>query len=485
MERAHVNALHTDLYQLNMMQTYVNKGLQDKRVVFDMFFRKLPFGNGYAIFAGLENIIAFLTGLEFTDEDLEYLASLSFFNDNFLEELKKLRFSGDVFCVKEGEAIFPNEPILTVETRVIEALLVETALLNIFNHETLIATKAARIRHVAGDKRLVEFGARRGHGLCASLYGTRATYIGGFDGTSLVEAGKRFNIPVVGTMSHAFIQSFDSEIEAFRAYSEENKDNIILLVDTFNTLKSGVPNAIKVAKELEKQGIRVKGIRLDSGDLAYLSKESRRMLDENDLQEVKIVASSDLDENVIHDLRHQGAEIDMYAVGTRVITAFDQPALGGVYKLVEVIDSEGVRIPKIKVSDNIEKIVLPGRKKLYRIVNRSTGKAEADYITRYEEELPEEGENLLLFDPFQPWKQKTVLAYRAMELQEQVIDRGKWCGSPRTLEQIRKHREASLELLWDEQKRKSNPQEYYVDLSFKLWSLKRKMIEDKRKQYNN
>lgn len=209
------------------------------------------------------------------------------------------------------------------------------------------------------------------------------------------------------------------------------------------------------------------------------------MLDENGLQEIKIVASSDLDENVIHDLKHQGAEIDMYAVGTRVITAFDQPALGGVYKLVEVIDSEGVRIPKIKVSDNIEKIVLPGRKKLYRIVNRSTGKAEADYITRYDEELPEEGENLLLFDPFQPWKQKTVLAYRAMELQEQVIDRGKWCGSPRTLEQIRKHREASLELLWDEQKRKSNPQEYYVDLSFKLWSLKRKMIEDKRKQYNN
>lgn len=483
MTTANGHALHTDLYQLTMMQTYVNKGLKDKKVVFDMFFRKLPFGSGYAVFAGLENILSYLTGLRFKEDELEYLSTQGF-NANFLEELQKFRFTGDVFSMREGEIIFPNEPVLTVEARIIEALLIETALLNIFNHETLIASKASRIKHSAGENRVIEFGARRGHGFGASLYGTRATYAAGFEGTSLVEAGKRFNIPVVGTMSHAFIQSFEDELEAFRAYAEENEENVILLVDTYNTLKSGVPNAIKVAKELKSRGKKVHGIRLDSGDLAYLSKEARRMLDESGFREVQIVASGDLDENIITDLKLQGARIDMYAVGTRVITAFDQPALGGIYKLVEVIDA-GTRIPKIKVSDNVEKIVLPGRKRPFRIINRKTGKAEADYITRYEEEVPEEGNDLLLFDPFQPWKQKTVEEYQAVELQHQVIKEGKRYVPPQSLEQIRKHREASLELLWDEQKRKSNPQPYYVDLSTELWNLKRKMIEDKRKQYNN
>lgn len=484
MEEAKKKALHTDLYQLNMMNTYVKRGMQDKKVVFDMFFRSLPFGNGYAIFAGLEHIISYLTGLEFKDEDIEYLRDLGF-EKNFLDVLKDFRFTGDVYAMKEGEVIFPNEPVLTVEARIIEALIIETALLNIFNHETLIATKASRIKQVAGEKSVVEFGARRGQGFGASLFGARATYVAGFDGTSLVEAGKRFDIPVVGTMSHAFVQSFEDEVEAFRAYAEENQDNIILLVDTYNTLNIGVPNAIKVAKELRDKGIEVKAIRLDSGDLSYLSKEARRMLDESGFPEIKIVASSDLDEYVISDLKLQGAEIDMYAVGTRVITAYDQPALGGIYKLVEVEDEKRNRIPKIKVSDNIEKIVLPGRKRPLRIVNRDTGKAEGDYIVRYHEEVPEKGNDLLLFDPVAPWKQKTVKNYRAIELQEKVISRGERCVPAVDLEEMKRHREGAMELLWEEHKRKKNPQEYYVDLSVELWRLKNSMIEAKRKQYNN
>lgn len=469
-------ALRTDLYELNMMQTYVNRGLQNKKVVFDLFFRKLPFGNGYAVFAGLESILDFVTGIKFAEDDLEYLQTLGLFNARFLEVLSELRFSGNIYAMREGEIIFPNEPVLTVEAPMIEALLIETSILNIFNHETLIATKASRIKQVTGENQVIEFGARRGHGLDASLYGARATYIAGFAGTSLVEAGKRFKIPVVGTMSHAFIQSFNSEIEAFRAYSEENRDNIILLVDTYNTLRSGIPNTIKVAKELEAKGIRIKAVRLDSGDLTYLSKEARKMLDNEGLNYIKIVASSDLDENVITDLKLQGAKIDIYAVGTRVITAYDQPALGGVYKLVEVLDEER-RIPKIKLSDNIEKIINPGRKKVFRIVNRKTGKAEADYITRYDEELPREGKDLLLFDPISPWKKKTVKEYVAIELQKEVVKDGQRCGPPSDVEEARKLCAASLDLLWDEHKRRINPQTYFVDLSEKLWHLKKEMIE--------
>lgn len=477
------NALHTDLYQLNMMKTYLKKGLQDKKVVFDMFFRKLPFGNGYAVYAGLEHIISYLTRIKFAEDDIRYLEYLGF-DASFLDVLKKLRFTGDVYSMKEGEIIFPNEPVLTVEARIIEALLIETALLNIFNHETLIATKASRIKQVVGDKKVVEFGARRGHGFGASLYGTRAAYIAGFDGTSLVEAGKKFGIPVVGTMSHAFVESFENEFQAFMAYAEENIGNIILLVDTYNTLKSGIPNAIKVAKELKNQNIPVNGIRLDSGDLAYLSKEARRMLDEGGFPDIKIVASSDLDEYVIADLEMQGAKIDIYAVGTRVITAFDQPALGGVYKLVEAIE-QGSRVPKIKVSDNIEKLVLPGRKRPFRVINIKTEKAEGDYIARYEEKLPEMGKDLLLFNPITPWKKKIVKEYRAVELQEKVIANGERCTPSYSLEQIRNYRDNALSQFWNELKRKSNPQEYYVDLSEELWRLKNKMIEDKRRQYNN
>ncbi len=477
------SALHTDLYQLTMMQTYVNRGLQDKIAVFDMFFRKLPFGNGYAIYAGLEQIISHLTGLKFNEDDLKYLETLGF-NSVFIDFLKDFRFSGDVYSMHEGEVIFPNEPVLTVEARIVEALLIETALLNIFNHETLIATKASRIKQVVVDKKLAEFGARRGHGLGASLYGARAAYIAGFDGTSLVEAGKQFAIPVVGTMSHAFVQSFENEISAFRAYAEENIGNIILLVDTYNTLKSGVPNAIKVAKELKKRNIPVDGIRLDSGDLAYLSKQARLMLDESGFPDIKIVASSDLDEYVISELEMQNAAIDIYAVGTRVITAYDQPSLGGVYKLVEVIE-QNERIPKIKVSDNPEKNVLPGRKSLYRIINRKTKKAEADYLARYEEKLPQVGKDLLLFDPVTPSKKKIVKDYEAIELQHKVISGGERCYPSPDIKQIRSYRQKTLDLFWEEHKRKSNPQEYYVDLSLDLWQLKNKMIEEKRLEYNS
>ena len=473
------NALHTDFYQLNMMQTYFNKGLHEKRGVFDMFFRKLPFGNGFAVFAGLEEILNYLENLKFTESDLDYLADKGF-GEDFFNLLRDFKFQGDVYSVKEGEIVFPNEPLLTIEGTIFEAMLVETAILNIFNHEALIATKAARIREVSGNKSLAEFGARRAHGFGAALRGTRATYIGGFDGTSLVEAGKRFGIPVIGTMSHAFVQSFEDELDSFIAYGEENEGNVILLVDTYDTLKIGVPNAIKAAKILSKKGIKVDGIRLDSGDLAYLSKEARKMLDESGLQDIKIVASSDLDENIIANLELQGGKIDTYAVGTKVITAYDQPALGGVYKLSEIIE-EGIRIPKIKVSDNVEKIITPGRKKLYRIINQKTGKAEADYITRFIEVLPPEGENLLLFDPIHTWKKKTVEKFYAVELQEQVMDKGKRMKEDPQIEEIREYKKMALNQFWDEHKRLVNPQEYYVDLSSELWELKDKMIKERRK----
>jgi nicotinate phosphoribosyltransferase len=474
-------ALHTDLYQLTMMQTYVLKGLQDQKVVFDMFFRSLPFGHGYAVFAGLEQIIDYLTQLSFSEEDTAYLKSLGF-KKEFTDLLSDFRFTGDVYSMKEGEIIFPNEPVLTVEGRIVEALLIETALLNIFNHQTLIATKASRIKQITGEKKTVDFGARRGHGPGASLYGARAAAIGGMEGTSLVKAGKMFHIPVVGTMSHAFVQSFEKEQQAFMAYAEENEGNVVLLVDTFNTLKSGVPNAIRTAEELKKRGKRVDAIRLDSGDMAYLSKEARKMLDGSGFPDIKIAASGDLDEYIISELESQGAAIDMYAVGTKLITAFDQPSLGGVYKLVEVED-EGKRRPRIKLSDNIEKIITPGRKKPYRILNSRTGRVEGDYIALADEKVPQQGRNLLLFDPIYTWKQKTVEDYEAVELQEKVIEKGKKITVHPDIQEIRSYREKALSRFWEEHKRKSNPQVYYVDLSVDLWRLKNKMIEAARSYY--
>ena len=474
-------ALHTDLYQLTMMQTYVQKDLQNQKVVFDMFFRSLPFGHGYAVYAGLEQIIDYLTELVFTEEDLAYIQSLGF-KDKFIDVLRDFRFTGDVYSMREGEFIFPNEPVLTVEARIIEALLIETALLNIFNHQTLIATKASRIKQITGEKKTVDFGARRGHGPEASLYGSRAASIGGMDGTSLVKAGKMFHIPVVGTMSHAFIQSFQKEEEAFMAYAEENEGNVVLLVDTFNTLKSGVPNALKTAEKLKKKGKRVDAIRLDSGDMAYLSKEARKLLDNSGFPDIKIAASGDLDEYIISELESQGAMIDMYAVGTKLITAFDQPSLGGVYKLVEV-EEEGKRSPRIKLSDNIEKIITPGRKKPYRIRNSRTGRVEGDYIALADEKIPQHGRNLLLFDPVNTWKQKTVEDYEAVELQEKVVEKGKKIIVHPGMEEIRSYRKEALTRFWEEHKRKSNPQVYYVDLSVDLWRLKNKMIEKTRSHY--
>ncbi|WP_147804325.1 nicotinate phosphoribosyltransferase [Alkalicoccus halolimnae] len=474
-------ALHTDLYQLTMMQTYVQKGLQDQKVVFDMFFRSLPFGNGYAVYAGLEQIIDYLTELAFSEEDIAYLESLGF-KKKFTELLRNFRFTGDVYSMREGEIIFPNAPVLTVEARIVEALLIETALLNIFNHQTLIATKASRIKQITGKKTTVDFGARRGHGPQASLYGARAACIGGMDGTSLVKAGNKFKLPVFGTMSHAFVQSFEKEEQAFMAYAEENEGNVVLLVDTYNTLRSGVPNAVKTAEKLKERGKTVDGIRLDSGDMAYLSKEARKMLDRSGFPDIKIAASGDLDEYIIAELENQGAAIDMYAVGTKLITAFDQPSLGGVYKLVEV-EAQGKRNPRIKLSDNIEKIITPGRKKPYRIINSRTGRVEGDYITLADERVPEKGRNLLLFDPVNTWKQKTVEDFEAIELQEKVINKGKRIISRPEIEEIRSYRETALSRFWEEHKRKKNPQVYYVDLSADLWRLKHKMIEEMRSHF--
>ncbi|OPL07617.1 MAG: nicotinate phosphoribosyltransferase [delta proteobacterium ML8_F1] len=476
-------ALHTDLYQLTMMQTYVKQGLHHRRGVFDMFFRELPFGNGYAVFAGLQHILDYVTGLEFSPEDLEYLKKKGF-SKEFRDYLMDFRFTGDIYSVSEGEIIFPNEPVVTVVATIMEAMLIETALLNIFNHETLIATKASRIKQVVGSKPIAEFGARRGHGLDASLYGSRAAYIGGFDGTSLVAAGKAFDIPIVGTMSHAFIQSFPDELSAFMAYGRENAGNVVLLVDTYNTLKSGIPNVIAAAGSLAAQGITVDAVRLDSGDLAYLSKESRRLLDDAGFREIKILASNDLDENLIMELEMQGAQIDRYAVGTKLITAYDQPALGGVYKLVG-IEQDGEIIPKIKISDDIKKIVNPGRKQLYRIINPYTQKAEADYLTCHDENFPLSGRNLVLFDPIDIWKRKTVKTYEAIPLHRQVVTKGKPCLPPVSLEEIRSYAATALNRFWSEHKRKTNPQDYPLDLSVQLWNTKNQLISEIRSHYED
>lgn len=468
-------ALHTDLYQINMAESYWADGIHERKAVFELFFRNLPFGNGYAVFAGLERILDYLRDFHFSESDLTYLKEELGYQDDFITYLKDVRFTGDVYSMVEGELVFANEPIIRVETSLIEAQLVETALLNIVNYQTLIATKASRIKQVVRDEVVMEFGSRRAHEMDAAIWGARATIIGGVEATSNVRAGKRFGIPVSGTHAHSMVQAYKSEYDAFHAYAKRHKD-CVFLVDTYNTLKIGVPTAIQVAKELGNQ-INFIGIRLDSGDIAFLSKEARRMLDEAGFSEAKIIVSNDLDEYTILNLKAQGAKVDVWGIGTKLITAYDQPALGAVYKIVSIENEAGEMEDTIKISSTTEKVTTPGRKKLYRIIDRENGKAEGDYITMYDED-PASEKRIKMFHPVHTFVSKFVTNFEAKDLHVKVIGNGEILYTNPPLMQMREYAKENLGLLWDEYKRSLNPEEYPVDLSQKCWDNKMRNIQE-------
>ncbi|MFS0673486.1 nicotinate phosphoribosyltransferase [Ornithinibacillus sp. 179-J 7C1 HS] len=470
--------LHTDLYQINMAETYWADNVHNRRAVFDLYFRKLPFGNGYAIFAGLEKAIDFIQNFTFSDSDLKYLRELGY-QEDFLDYLKGLTFTGSIKSMQEGEVVFCNEPLIRVEANLAEAQLLETALLNIINYQTLIATKASRIKQVANGQILMEFGTRRAQEMDAALWGTRAAFIGGFHATSNVRAGKLFGIPVKGTHAHSMVQAYQDEYIAFKKYAERHKD-CVFLVDTYDTLKSGVPNAIRVAREFGDK-INFLGIRLDSGDLAYLSKKARKLLDEAGFKDAKIYASSDLDESTIQSLQAQGAQIDVYGVGTKLITAYDQPALGAVYKLVAIENENGKMENTIKISANPEKVTTPGMKKVYRIINTNNHRSEGDYIT-LEDEDPNQEKKIKMFHPIHTYISKFVTDFKAINLHHDIFQDGKLVYQAPSLEEIQAYSEQQLDLLWDEYKRTINPEEYPVDLSTKTWETKMKKIESTREK---
>lgn len=468
-------ALHTDLYQINMAETYWADGIHNRKAIFELYFRKLPFGNGYAVFAGLERILDYLRDFKFSETDLAYLRDEVGYKEDFIDYLKDIRFTGDVYSMLEGELVFGNEPILRIEAPLVEAQLIETALLNIVNYQTLIATKASRIKHVAGKDTVMEFGTRRAQEMDAAIWGTRAAVIGGFDSTSNVRAGKLFNLPVAGTHAHSLVQSYRSDYEAFHAYARRHKD-CVFLVDTYDTLKSGVPTAIQVAKELGDK-INFIGIRLDSGDIAFLSKEARRMLDEAGFPDAKIVVSNDLDEYTMLNLRAQNAQVDLWGIGTKIITAYDQPALGAVYKIVSIEDEDGVMQDTIKISANAEKVTTPGHKHVYRIIDRENGKAEGDYICMHDED-PSKEERLKMFHPVHTFISKFVTNFEAKNLHQKVIDQGNIIYTSPSVEEMKQYTFENLDLLWDEYKRSLNPEAYPVDLSQKCWDNKMRNIEE-------
>ncbi|KUP09766.1 nicotinate phosphoribosyltransferase [Bacillus coahuilensis m2-6] len=467
-------ALHTDLYQINMTESYWNDGMHTRKAVFDLYFRKLPFHNGYGVFAGLERIIEYVKNFTFSQSDLDYLKEVVGYDEPFLEYLSTLRFTGNIRCMREGELVFGNEPILRVEAPLAEAQIIETALLNIVNYQTLIATKASRIKQVVGEQTVMEFGTRRAHELDAAIWGTRAAYVGGLEATSNVRAGKIFGIPVSGTHAHSMVQAYRDEYEAFHAYARRHK-NCVFLVDTYDTLKSGVPTAIKVARELGDR-INFVGIRLDSGDLAYLSKKARKMLDAAGFQDTKIIASNDLDEQTIMNLKSQGCKIDVWGIGTKLITAYDQAALGAVYKLVSIEDEHGTMVDTIKISGNPEKVTTPGLKRPYRIINTVNGKAEGDYIA-LEDEDPKREERIKMFHPVHTYISKFITDFEAKELHHDIFVNGELVYQEPTLQEIQRYAKVSLEVLWEEYTRSLNPEEYPVDLSQKCWDNKMKNIE--------
>ena len=472
--------LLTDLYELTMMQGYYEKG-QNENVIFDVFFRQNPCNNGYSVCAGLDQVIDYIKNLHFTYDDVDYLRGLGIFKEDFLHYLSGFHFSGDIYAIPEGTVVFPKEPLLKVVAPIMEAQLVETAILNIINHQSLIATKTSRIVFAANGDGIMEFGLRRAQGPDAGLYGARAAMIGGCVGTSNVLAGQMFDVPVMGTHAHSWIMSFPDEYTAFKTYAEMYPDNCTLLVDTYDTLKSGVPNAVRVFQEFKDAGkpLIKYGIRLDSGDLAYLSKEARKMLDEAGFPEATICASNDLDEFLLHDLKMQGAAIDSWGVGTNLITSKDCPSFGGVYKLAAIKDkATGKFIPKIKLSENEEKITNPGNKTIYRIYSRDSHKIIADLICLVGETY-DENNSLLLFDPVATWK-KTLLApgtYTMKEIMVPIFKDGVCVyHSPKVME-IREYCKKELDTLWDETKRLVNPHEVHVDLSNELWHMKTRLLD--------
>jgi len=470
----------TDLYELTMMYGYYKSGMRNDRATFDMFYRSKDETTHYAIFAGLEQLVDYIKNLRFSKEDVAYLRSLKLFDEEFLAELAGFRFTGDLYSVPEGTMVFPGEPLVRVDAPIFEAQLIETALLNIINHQTLIATKASRVVQAADGGRVLEFGLRRAQGPDAGVYGARAAVIGGCDATSNVLTGQMFGVPVAGTHAHSWVMSFPDELTAFRKYAELFPDNCLLLVDTYDTLRSGVPNAIQVFKELRDAGHEPMGIRLDSGDLAYLTREARRMMDEAGFPDAKICASGDLDENLIRDLKLQGACIDTWGVGTKLITSEDCPSLGGVYKLAAEY-ADGRPVPKIKISENPVKITNPGVKQLLRIYDNQTGKAVADLIALVHEKF-DESEPLTIYDPVNTWKRMTLTDYRIRQLQLPIFKGGECVYDCPDLADIRAYCRAEMDTFWDQYKRLLNPHVYKVDLSDALWMLKHSMLEGARRE---
>ena len=470
--------LLTDLYELTMAYGFYRHKKHEEEAVFDIFFRQNKLIT-YSLAAGLQQAMDYLLNWRFSAEDMDYLRSLKLFEEGFLRYLEKMRFTGDVYAVREGEPVFPGEPILTVKAPLIQAQFAETALLNIINHQTLIATKASKICRAAGEGAVMEFGLRRAQGPDAGIYGARAAVIGGCSSTSNVIAGQMFGIPVSGTMAHSWIMDFDSEYEAFKAYAASYPDNCLLLVDTYDTLRSGVPNAIKVFKELAAAGHRPRGIRLDSGDFAYLSKKARKMLDAAGFPDAIICASGDLDEYSMTSLMQQGAKIDLWGVGTKLITSQEMPALGGVYKLAAVFREDGTMIPKIKLSDNAAKITNPSFKNLFRLYDKESGMAIADLITMREEAVEEE-QPLTIFHPLETWKRTTVKNFRAEPLLHTIVKRGKLVYEFPELMEVQAFSKAELSKFWEEYLRLDMPELYKVHLSEKLHALKSKMLDEIR-----
>ena len=471
--------LLTDFYELTMAGGYFENNMKDRIAYFDMFYRKNPDNSGFAIMAGVEQMIEYLTNLKFDDNDIEYLRSKKMFSEDFLEYLKNFQFTCDVWAVPEGTPIFPGEPIVTVKGPLIEAQFVETMILLSINHQSLIATKANRICTAADGRAVMEFGSRRAQGYDGAVYGARAAYIGGCAGTACTICDRDFGVPALGTMAHSWIQSFDNEEDAFRAYAKAYPHNCTLLVDTYNTLKSGVPNAIKIFKEeVVSRGFRPKGIRIDSGDITYLSKKARKMLDEAGFEDCRICASNSLDEYIIRDMFMQGAKVDIFGVGERLITSYSSPVFGGVYKLV-AMEKDGIIESKIKISENVGKITTPCFKKLYRLFDNDTGKAIADVLT-LNDEVISENEPYEIFDPQNTWKRKTITNFKAKEMQVKYIEKGKLIENLPDIEDIRAYCKSQIKTLWDEVTRFENPHTYYVDLSQKLWDVKNSLLNKTR-----
>ena len=467
-----------DFYELTMAYGYFKEGYKDRITYFDVFYRQCPDGGGFAIAAGLEQIIDYIQELHFDPEDIEYLRGRNLFSEEFLTYLSNFKFTGDIWAVPEGTPIFPREPIMTVRAPAIEAQLIETFLLLSINHQSLIATKANRVVRAAEGRTVLEFGSRRAQGADAAILGARAAYIGGCHGTACTISDQLFGVKAGGTMAHAWVQMHDTEYEAFKTYAQMYPNNCTLLVDTYNTLKSGVPNAIRVFDEVLKPlGITKCGIRLDSGDMTYLSRKARQMLDDAGWTGCQISVSNSLDEYIIQDILRQGAKIDLFGVGERLITAKSEPVFGGVYKLVAVENDDGSVLPKIKISENVGKITTPHYKKLYRFFGRDTGKAIADYLCVYDETV-DDSRNMEIFDPDATWKRKNVYNFEAKELQVPIFKNGELVYTCPALEEIRTYCLEQVDKLWDEVKRFDNPHTYYVDLSQKLWDIKYGLLKE-------